>query len=250
MSTLQDFFKNTSKILESEFSRTSGIKHSGSKGSDRELFIKEFLMKSFPKKFVIGSGEILDSSDNKSKQADIVIYDEFMPVFDYGSTKHFLSGGVFAHIEIKSYLDSSKLEEALDITNSIKKLKRDLEFVTLSFGKPPKTIFSCIFAYDGLSKEAFNKSFEKYYKEKPTDIENMVDAICVLNKYTMIKFSLPKKDPTTGKTKQEIKLGFLETNNDSLMIFFARLFQAVCKNWAGMPDLFKYLGDPKDYKFF
>ena len=245
MSTLGAFFENTSNVLESKYKRTATIDNASLKGSDRELFIKEFLEKSFPKKFVIGTGEILDSSDHRSKQADIVIYDEFMPVFDYGSTKHFLSGGVLAHIEVKSYLSSEELKRALDITKSIKKLNRDLEYSAMHFGSLPKTIFSCIFAYDGLTQENLKKSFEDYYKDDE-NVENMVDAICVLNKYTMLKIFLPKKD----SQERETKIGFLETGADSLMMFFARLFQAMYKNWSGIPDIFKYLGDIKDYKFF
>ena len=109
MTIIQIFFRNTSKILKSEFDRSSEVGHSGLKGQDREIFIQNFLTKSFPKKFVIETGEVVDSKDTKSKQADIVIYDEFMPIFDYGFTKHFLSGGVLAHIEVKSNLTSDEL---------------------------------------------------------------------------------------------------------------------------------------------
>ena len=80
MGILKNFFRNTSNILEQEFHRSSSIKNTSLKGQDREIFIQNFLTKSFPKKFVIETGEIIDSKDKKSKQADIVMYDEFMPV--------------------------------------------------------------------------------------------------------------------------------------------------------------------------
>ena len=233
MGILKDFFRKTSEVLNSEFERSSNIKHAVSKGQNRELFIKNFLTKSFPKKFVIGTGEILDSDDKRSKQADIVIYDEFMPIFDYGSTKHFLTEGVLAHIEIKSKLTTAKLKEALNITKSVKLLKRDIN-PTMTFGNLPKTIFSCIFAYEGLSKETFKEELQEFYKEEK-DINNMVDAICVLNKYVMAK--------VFDEKERKVKIAFFESKEDSLMAFFARLFGGIQKNWSGIPNLYKYLGE-------
>lgn len=232
MNTLKNFFRNTSKVLNSEFQRSSEVKHAVSKGQDRELFIKNFLTKSFPRKFVIGRGEILDSNDKRSKQADIVIYDEFMPIFDYGSTKHFLSEGVLSHIEVKSNLTTSELKKALNITKSIKLLKRDIN-ATMHFGNLPKTIFSCIFAYNGLTKEKFKEEILKYYNNQK-DIENIVDVVCVLNKYVMVK--------VFNEKEKKIEIAFFETKEDSLMAFFARLFDGIQKNWAGIPNLYKYLG--------
>jgi len=240
MRTLQRFFIDTSNILETEFNRSSSVKHTGLKGQDREMFIQKFLEKTFPKKFVIGTGEILDSNDNRSKQADIVVYDEFMPTFDYGTTKHFLSGGVLAHIEVKSYLDSNELVKALDVTKSIKDLNRDIDS-GLSVGPIMSTkIPSFIFAYKGITKKNFKKTFTTYYKNEK-NIDNYVDGVCVLNKYTTRNAFQNNKPPK--------KIAFLETKEDSLMVFFESLFSQMYKNWLGFPQLLKYLGN-HTYKIF
>ncbi len=68
MTIIQNFFRNTSKILKSEFDRSYEVGHSGLKGQDREIFIQNFITKSFPKKFVIGTGEIVDSKDTKTNK--------------------------------------------------------------------------------------------------------------------------------------------------------------------------------------
>lgn len=233
MTTLKRYFQDISKILKSQSELSSNISHHGLIGQNREVFIQNFIKKSFPQKFVIGTGEIIDSSDNLSKQADIVIYDEFMPSFDYGASKHFLSGGVLAHIEVKSNLNSEKLKEALDTTKSIKSLNRDID-ASMHLGNLPQKISSFLFAYDGMTKETFKQKIQEYYNGE-SDIDNFVDAVCVLNKYVMIKVIDPE---TKGN-----KITFLETKEDGLMIFFSRLFDALHKNWAGIPNLYKYLGD-------
>lgn len=158
-----------------------------------------------------------------------------MPIFDYGSTKHFLSGGVLAHIEVKSNLTSEELVKSLEITKSIKNLNRDLD-VTASLGNAPKTIFSCLFAYEGISKEKFKKKILEFYKNEKM-IDHHIDAICVLNKYVMIKIF--------DKSEKVSKVEFFKTNEDSLMVFFIRLFDGMYKNWIGIPNLYKYLGDLK-----
>lgn len=232
MSKIKIYFKDISKVLEAQSNLSSNVQHKGLIGQNRELFIQNFIKKSFPKKFVIGTGEIIDSSDKLSKQADIVIYDEFMPTFDYGSSKHFLSSGVLAHIEVKSNLNSDKLKEALAVTKSIKELNRDID-ASMHFGNLPKKINSFVFAYDGMNKKTFKEKIQEFYKDEK-DMDNIVDAVCVLNKYVMVK--IYNKD-------KSISIGFFDTKEDSLMAFFGRLFDAMHKNWAGIPDIYKYLGD-------
>ncbi|MCK5043974.1 hypothetical protein KAR52_03175 [Candidatus Pacearchaeota archaeon] len=232
MGILKNFFRNTSNILEQEFHRSSSIKNTSLKGQDREIFIQNFLTKSFPKKFVIETGEIIDSKDKKSKQADIVMYDEFMPVLNYGSSNHFLSGGVLSHIEIKSVLNSTELTKALNITKSIKNLNRDID-ASMHLGDLPKKIPSFLFSYEGMEKETFKKKIEEFYKEEK-DIDNVIDGICVLNKYVMLK---------SRTNEGKIVYVFYDTKEDSLMTFFGRLFDAIYKNWDGRPNLYKYMGD-------
>jgi hypothetical protein len=234
MTTIQEYFRNTSKILSDMYIRSSEVKNTSSKGQDREQFIKDFLEKCFPKKFVIGSGEVIDFTDAKSRQADIIIYDEFMPILDYGSTKHFLSEGVLAHIEVKSNLTPEQLLKALEITKSMKNLKRDIE-TAAHIGEMRKSIFSCSFAYDGISKEKFKETIVEYYKNGEP-IENRIDAVCVLNKYVMMNaFDL---------SDNKLKVGFFETKEDSLLYFFIILCEGIKKNWISVPSIMKYLGNP------
>ena len=77
------------------------------------------------------------------------------------------------------------------------------------------------------------------FYEGETNIDNFIDGICVLNKYNMRKVF----------TNKEKKAAFLRTEKDSLMFFFEDLFRSMYKNWAGFPDLLKYIG-PLRYEAF
>ncbi len=202
---------------------------------NREIFIEDFLTCLFPKKFVIGTGEVIDSKGRISEQADVIVYDEFMPVFDYGATKHFLSSGVFAHVEVKSILNKQSLEKSLNITKTIKTLERDLEEdVSMVHGELPKKISSFIFSYGGMSAESCKKHFENFYKNE-IEIDNKIDAICVLNEYIIYK----ELDRVTGI----VEFRFKKSKGDTLMLFFNEVFYALQKNWAGIPDVSKYFGE-------
>lgn len=234
---LQEFFRGASKVLYSKFTNSREIVHSGSKGDNRELFIKEFLGQFFPQKYVIGRGEILDSAGNISRQADIVIYDESIPTFDYGSTQHFLSAGVLAHIEVKSKLTSPELKKALSITESIKALNKD------TIGDVPQTLFSFIFAYEGQQWHSYKKTFFEHYKRQ--DLDNMVDVVCVLNKYVIVNKYVTTKFFNTPFIKTDIDddmvMKHIASGEDSLMLFFLVIYETICKRGISTPELVKYL---------
>jgi len=224
---LLKYFNKTTGIIQAYYERTKGISNSSLKGKEREIFIENFLEKCFPKKFVIGTGEIIDSSNKKSKQCDVIVYDEHMPIFDYGptnsSTKMFLSGGVLLHIEIKSKLTKGELEKSINITDSIKSLNRDID-AFMHTGDLPKEIYSCLFAYENeISTETF----------KSLVSSSKIDHVCILNNLNYIK------------AQNQI----LETKEQSLFIFFLDMFNHMYKSWSGFPNLLKYAPDLTSMRF-
>lgn len=227
MNRMQSFFRNTSKVFSAEYERTKSISHSGSKGHNRERFLQDFLEECFPKKYVIGGGEVLGYNGEVSSQADIIIYDEAIPVLDYLGTKQFLQAGVLAHIEVKSYLNSAKLKEALDVTKSIKKLNSNTNG-TRTCGQNRDTIFSCVFAYKGLQPSNIRDTLSEYYKG--ADSGGFVDIICVLDKYMF-------RTSPNNTNENEMEFNLWGTGEDSLMAFFIYL----CNALPGTHDLNKYL---------
>ncbi|MBD3280536.1 hypothetical protein GF389_03365 [Candidatus Dojkabacteria bacterium] len=48
---------------------------------------------------------------------------------------------------------------------------------------------------------------------------------------------------------RKVKIEFIETGFDSLLVFFTRLFGAIQKNWQGVPNIYDYSGELR-YKRF
>ncbi len=238
MTKLEKYFRDQSLVLRALGESVSNINHRGSIGTCREAFVKNFLQKSFPTKFVVGSGEIFDSDEKCSQQCDVIVYDELMPVLDYSGSQQFLAEGVFSHIEVKSNLSSDELKTSLKVTKSVKVIKRKIDAI-MHTGDIPEKVFSCVFAYKGVSEEIAMKALNEYYEDED-DIDNKIDAICVLNEYIILK-----NIDGHGVTKL---IGF-KTKEDTLAIFFTKLYQSMYKNWMGQPDLFKYIENTQFVNF-
>lgn len=233
MSAFSDYFRTTSELLMTEYARSTGIDHNLTAGEARELFLQGFLNDIYPGSFVFGGGEILDSDGNVSRQADVVIYDDELPVLDYGGSKHFLAEGVRAHLEVKSDF-SSNLSDPLSKTESVKKLNR---YMYYSEGLQRNEIFSALFSYEGPSPETFARNFYDYYSENAVELDdgygientgNIIDLVCVLDKYVMFKH------PENG-------ISIVEAGEDSLEIFFVYLAGSIFKFGRGHPDLARYM---------
>lgn len=97
-------------------------------GSAREKEVIRKLEMLLPKSVGIGSGCIIDSYGNTSKQMDIVLYEkDFCPVFcinESSETTYFPCEGVVAVGEVKSSLNSKELSDIFKKIESVKKLKR------------------------------------------------------------------------------------------------------------------------------
>ena len=181
MSKLEEYFDSTAAILQARYEKSHAINHNLSKGECRETLIENFLSEMYPDRYCFGDGEIIDSSGNVSKQSDIVIYDDRLPVLEYEGSKHFFSEGVLAHIEVKSNL-SGEFENALNNVESVKNLHQNNDN-TLAMGNQSNGIFSCIFAFEGPEWTKFSEKTRDYYYTNISGEEYkksvpMVDTVC------------------------------------------------------------------------
>ena len=97
-------------------------------GSAREVSVREKLMKLLPKGVGIGSGCVIDSFGNCSRQMDVVLFEnDFCPEFvinnDPGST-YYPCEGVIAVGEVKTAIDSRELGNIFEKVKSVKALRR------------------------------------------------------------------------------------------------------------------------------
>lgn len=97
-------------------------------GTAKEKEVSRKLEMLLPNSVGVGSGCIIDSYGNTSKQMDIIIYEkEFCPVFclnESSETTYYPCEGVIAVGEIKSTLNSKELSNIFKKSKSVKNLKR------------------------------------------------------------------------------------------------------------------------------
>ena len=97
-------------------------------GSAKEHPVKKKLEHILPAGIAVGSGCVIDSYGNTSRQIDVVLYEKnICPVYSINNTPgttYYPCEGVVAVGEIKSSLDTDELEDIFCKIESVKRLKR------------------------------------------------------------------------------------------------------------------------------
>jgi len=180
---LYSYFDDTAQILLNEFQRSSQQTSPTTLGRNREFFCSEFLSKVLPLKLSVKKGEIWDSQNNRTGQLDIIVVRDDCPCLHIGSDDIYLAEGIFAVIEVKSNLTTTKLQEAANTLSQV-------EALSISGGA---TIYSppvlnrplrIVFSYSGATWE----TLRNYLTE--TSLNDAFDIICILNRGVMFKNGL------------------------------------------------------------
>lgn len=181
------------------FSKHASLgKHSDVKGLSREGFIKYFLKLNLPSLVEYFTGELIDDSDNRSGQLDIILQSALAPKInlfeDINIGFNDFSLGV---IEVKSTLTTgdwgknTHLENTFKSFDKVKRLKRN---TTLKFsidGEPKfLTNTPCfLVCYDGPTYDTFIKKSIEYAKYR-SDKEGYFFpdlTICINREYAIYK---------------------------------------------------------------
>lgn len=113
--------------IEADFDFSAEIDHNSSKGTFREIMIKELLRPFLPGEYGISSGQAFDKDWTISKQLDIVLYDTLHSYIAPFSKDYiyFPCESIYGNIEVKSKLNKDSLNEAMLNIQSLKTLKRE-----------------------------------------------------------------------------------------------------------------------------
>ena len=100
----------------------------GTTGQSREIAVRDKLQKMLPRGIGVGSGFVIDSYGQTSRQMDIVLYEEDLcPVFrlnDSSEAAFYPCEGVFAVGEVKSTIGSREIDDILNKIGSVRRLIR------------------------------------------------------------------------------------------------------------------------------
>jgi len=100
------------------------LEHPGDKGTSIEEVFRGFMREYLPRRLDVGHGEILDSEHRRSKQTDLVVVNEDHPLtFPPNQPGLFFIEGVCAAGEIKTVLNSSGLDKAIENSLQFKQLE-------------------------------------------------------------------------------------------------------------------------------
>lgn len=110
---LFQYFEDTADVLLAEYNRSAQQKAPSNLGKNKEMFCKEFLSKVLPAKLSVKSGEIWDSSKQKTGQQDVILLRDDAPALHIGYSDVYLAGGVFLQaVCIKECCYESKYQDA------------------------------------------------------------------------------------------------------------------------------------------
>src|ERR1043165_1118717 len=126
------WFDQLEQQLVIEAKRAGLLGHRPMIGNAREFLVKRVLGSFLPPGLGVGSGRVVGSVGQQSRQIDIVIFDTQFPVFRFpGGHSLFPVEGVIATIEVKSRINTKQLHEALD--NCLSVLEVSTSIVTSDF---------------------------------------------------------------------------------------------------------------------
>ena len=123
-----DFIARLGHSLIREFEEARKATTSPLIGEAIETPVRKRLQQVLPRGIAVGSGCVIDSYGNCSRQQDVVLYEQgICPVFSINDTPqstYYPCEGVMAVIEVKSSLASAELEDAFEKIASVKRLRR------------------------------------------------------------------------------------------------------------------------------
>ncbi|MCE3278900.1 MAG: hypothetical protein K0S44_1091 [Bacteroidetes bacterium] len=174
---IKDYFNNLSDIIDAESRIASSNKHNPDIGDNREHILINFYNKHLPdRQRAIQGGKILALGGIHSKQMDVIVKNDLFPKFEQNHKTFVLLESVAAAVTVKSFLDTSALEDCLSNIASIPQL--DTKTFSLQnssirrpeleqeFMKSHPTLV--VFAYDGISSTSLDDSMINFYTRNPT----------------------------------------------------------------------------------
>ena len=185
--------------------KSSSFQHNGTKGSERETAIRNFLEEHFPKSLETATGEVVDPHGNKSPQLDLMIFDKLrnMPLSP-GENVILPAEALLASFEVKSRLNKEEVRKTMTAAAKLKGLKPfKRPLIAGSRGKRSKgdqcRYFHSIIAFDtDIAKDAWASREMKRIRETASELSLPVD---IIDRVYIVGCGL--LHPETGRAVQE-----------------------------------------------
>lgn len=256
--TLYDVLKTAVPKLDAEYNMSEIVHHSASKGALREFLLKEIIRPFLPTRYGLCNGECFDAHDGKSKQLDIIVYDDLfsyaVPVGDYFMMPF---ESAYGEIEVKSMLNKKAFFESIANIASFKSLIKEtpddcqvlpnlsIEINGVTWNKCGFTRpFGVVFAYDSVTPETVLSYFHEI---KPLNPSLLPDMVVLLKKKTII-FRLVYEGEKFYVTTNNTYQGFIPVpcDDDTLPIFLSYILSRTSDTRIKIADTDSKLNEQVD----
>ena len=248
MDTQKVFRGLGNKMLE-DFNISAQINHPGTKGTYREDTLRKFLSEGrLPKRYGIGTGEIVGPIRNVSRQSDLIIYDELdgiALIYD-NNTQVFPIECVAGTIEVKSTLTKSEFIKALENIKSVKMLaprdtvtKAVSGFINMSYPRPMP--FGAVFGYQlgGNSLSSLVNNLVEW--ERNTPKEYWPNLIAILDQGIIHHYRDGLQVAITNNELKEAQFpSSIHFRSDSLFKFYSGILDLCASTAVGPAELGRY----------
>lgn len=175
------------------------IHHQGERGRENELALARVLEGLVPRRFGIGTGLLIDSHDNYSKQMDILISDQIDAPSTLAQTTQLLHPieDVAVVIEVKTTLNKTELDDTSKKKQSIASLESKNE------NRP-------LFALFSYAAETHSKSVRQNFFDLPSEFRP--DLFCLLDPGVLAGHSEVVR-PESEERTYDFGLTFLHEKN-------------------------------------
>lgn len=174
---LYKYFEKQADEILAAYQKSKLQAASANVGENRELFCEQFLKRVLPPKLnVAKGGEAWDSKGSTSGQLDVLIYRDDSARLYFGESNTYLAEGLFAVIEVKSFLNREKLREAVSTLRRVKELSIVPSSLAMISGPTLDRPLRLVFAYESANWENLADEL------KQTDNFDTADLISVLNR--------------------------------------------------------------------
>ena len=224
--------------------------HAGTQGSDAESAVRIMLDSNLPRYLTVGTGEVIDLSDSRSGQLDIVIANEDQPfrtgLHDPGV---FLMEGISAAGEVKSRLTTKNLDEAIGNASRFKMLRSNDEGSILqsSYGSDDRRFRRSrpyfLFAFESaVSTETLLARIRAARPIQATggggDWLDPLDAVFILGKGTAINYGDGEGAfQFTDEHEDVVSDWHWHATNDSVIIYFLLWLGSVMPRFMKMSPI-------------
>ncbi|HDX9638968.1 TPA: DUF6602 domain-containing protein [Bacillus mobilis] len=226
------FIESVARKLLADFEASKVLAHHGLKGDVRENALSTFLKKHLPEKFKVGSGIVVNSEGEQSRQQDIIIYDAFNAplLHNEENTKIIPVESVYGTIEVKSTLSKPELIKCINNIKSIKALSN----------LPHPIPHGFVFAYQADSSiDTVCKNVAELNKE--VNWEHRINTICILNQGVILHFHKHGLNSIHVIPNNECYLGCIHcTPEKNLTLFYLLLVHEFSRKHLIPPDLVDY----------